>query len=349
MANKLALVVDDSRVARLTLNKLLLSHSFNVVEQDSGEAALQWLAQQTELPDVIFMDLMMPGMDGITATKNIKSHQRLQVIPVVVCTGNDSEVDKTKATNSGAIAVLSKPPAPGELTHILSQLSEKTSPATTEPEPPPVQPVTIDESALLAKLHKQLEQQWLPQIRAELSAQLSQQSQQADAQVSQQQAAQIEAMKLSLLPNLKQELQHTVESALADLRQRAASDKSGLQQQATSILEQAFEGFDVLGQWQSRLQEQADDWLSKQQLQAQDLLQQHLNPLIDDKIQQQLSTELGKALNSELESALARQNAALTSQLKAQRADLETAQKRNVTLAWAAIGIALAALIISVL
>ncbi|MEX0614846.1 MAG: response regulator, partial [Methylophaga sp.] len=310
--------------------------------------ALQWLAQQTELPDVIFMDLMMPGMDGITATRNIKSHQRLQVIPVVVCTGNDSELDKSKATESGALTVLAKPPAPEAVNHILSQLTDKAQPTAT-PEQPQAQPAVIDETALLAKLQQQLEQQWLPQVRAELSAQLSQQNQQVDTQASQQQAAQIEAMKLSLLPDLKHELQHTVESALADLRQRAASDNTGLQQQATSMLEQAFQGFDVLDQWQNRLQEQAGDWLNKQQLQAQDLLQQNLTPLIDDKIQQQLSIELSKALNSELESALAQQNAALTSQLKAQRAELEMAQKRNVTLAWAAIGIALAALIISVL
>lgn len=344
MENKLALVVDDSRVARLTLNKLLLSHHFTVVEQDSGEAALQWLAQQTELPDVIFMDLMMPGMDGITATQNIKSHQRLQVIPVVVCTGNDNELDKSKATDSGAIAVLAKPPAPEAVNHILGQLPEKAQ-STTSHEPPQAPPAAIDETALLAKIQQQLEQYWLPQLRAELAAQLSQQNTQA----SEQQAAQIEAMKISLLPDLKQELQQTVASALADMRQRAASDSRGLQQEATSMLEQAFQGFDVLGQWQSRLQEQAGDWLNKQQLYAQDLLQQNLNPLIDDKIQQQLSGELSKALNNTLETALAQQNAALTSQLKAQRAELETAQKRNVTLAWAAIGIALAALIISVL
>ncbi len=347
MANKLALVVDDSRVARLTLNKLLQSHSFTVVEQDSGEAALQWLAQQTELPDVIFMDLMMPGMDGITATRNIKSHQRLQVIPVVVCTGNDNELDKSKATDSGAIAVLAKPPAPEAVNHILSHLPEKATPTLAEQAQD--RPAAIDETALLAKLQQRLEQQWLPQVRAELSAQLSQQGQQADMQAAQQQAAKIEAMKLSLLPDLKQELQHTVESALADLRQRAANDNSGLQQQATSMLEQAFQGFDVLGQWQNRLQEQASDWLNKQQLHAQDLLQQNLDPLIDDKIQQQLSTELSKTINSELETVMAQQNAALTSQLKAQRAELEMAHKRNITLAWAAIGIALAALIISVL
>ncbi|MDT8311005.1 MAG: response regulator [Methylophaga sp.] len=348
MATKLALVVDDSRVARLTLNKILLGHSLRVVEQDSAESALKWLQQQSELPDIIFMDLMMPGMDGITATRAIKANAHWQTIPVVVCTGNDSELDKSKAADNGAVAVLAKPPAADVVTQILSQLPQQSIP-TSAPEQPQPQLAARDEEALLSKLQQQLEQQWLPQLRAELSAQLNQQKQQANEQSSQQQAAQMEAMKLSLLPDLKQQMQDSIDSALSELHQRAASDNTGLQQQAISMLEQAFQGFDVLGQWQSHLQEQAGDWLSKQKLQAQDLLQQNLNPLIDDKIQQQLSTELSKALNNELETALTRQNAALTSQLKAHRAELETAHKRNITLAWAAIGIALAALIISVL
>ena len=127
--------------------------------------------------------------------------------------------------------------------------------------------------------------------------------------------------------------------------QRAASDNNNVQQQAASILEQTFQGFDVIGQWQNRLQEQAQDWLAKQKLGAQDELTQRLAPLIDEKIRQQLSAEL----NQQLQTELSQQNAALTSQLQSQRAELEIAQKRNITLAWAAIGIALAALIISVI
>lgn len=343
MANKLALVVDDSRVARLTLHKILLGHGLSVVEQDSAEAALQWLEQQPERPDVIFMDLMMPGMDGITATRTIKANPGWQRIPIVVCTGNDSELDKSKAADSGAIAVLAKPPAPEAVKTILSQLADKTSPA---PEKPQAEPVAIDENTLLVKLQQQLEQHWLPQLRTELLTQLNQQTAQ---QSSRQQAEQLDAMKLSLLPDLKQQLQHTIESALVDLRQRAGNDNNDLQRQAATMLEQAFQGFDVIGQWQSRLQAQANDWLSQQQLNVQDALQQKLSPLIDDKIRQQLATELSKAINSQLESALAQQNSALTAQLQRQRAELENAQKRNITLAWAAIGIALAALIISVL
>ncbi len=331
MANKQALVVDDSRVARLTLNKILLGHGFTVTEQDSAENALQWLSQQPTLPDVIFMDLMMPGMDGISATRHIKDNPGLQSIPVVVCTGNDSELDKSQAAASGAIAVLAKPPAADMVAQILGQLPEKTAmPAAATPPATPA----LDEAALLARLQQQLEQEWLPQLRSEISR-----------QTTDQQPADLEALKLSLLPDLKQTLQQTVDTALTDLRQRAASDNSNLQQQAANILEQTFQGFDVIGQWQNRLQEQAQDWLTKQKLDAKDALTQSLTPIIDEKIRQQLSAEINKQLQIEL----SQQNAALTSQLQSQRAELEIAQKRNVTLAWAAIGIALAALIISVI
>lgn len=340
MANKLALIVDDSRVARLTLNKILLGHGLSVIEQDSAEAALQWLASQQELPDVIFMDLMMPGMDGITATRQIKNNPELQSIPVVVCTGNDSEIDKSQATASGAIAVLAKPPATDTVAQILGNLPQRSALQASPQQAEPVS-AAFDETALLARLEQQLEQQWLPQLRSEISKQLAAQPR----QTADQQPADLEALKLSLLPDLKQTLQQTVNAALTELRQRAASDNSNMQQQAASILEQAFQGFDVIGQWQNRLQEQAQGWLAKQKLDAEDALTQSLTPLIDEKIRQQVSAELSKQLQTEL----SQQNAALTSQLQSQRAELEIAQKRNITLAWAAIGIALAALIISVI
>lgn len=343
MATKLALVVDDSRVARLTLNKILLGYGFTVVEQDSAEHALQWLEQQTERPDVIFMDLMMPGMDGISATQTLKANAAWRTIPVVVCTGNDSELDKSKASDSGAAAVLTKPPASESVQQIISQLPVNSADAVTSQTATPP-PAALDETALLARLQQQLAAQWLPQLRSELLQQLNTQIDQQH-----QQPTDLQALKISLLPDLRQELQQTLDAALADLRQHAASDNHDLQQQAASFLQQAFQGFDVIGQWQSRLQDQASDWLSQQQLNVQDALTQQLTPLIEQKIQQQLSAKLDKVLNAQLETAMAQQNAALTSQLQTQRADLETAHKRTITLAWAAMGIALAALIISVI
>lgn len=112
MQTKTALVVDDSRVARMTLGKQLRNHGFEVVEQNSAEAALQWLQASTSLPDLIFMDVMMEGMDGFTATQRIKAEADWRDLPVVICSGKETEADLEQARASGAKAVLAKPPEP---------------------------------------------------------------------------------------------------------------------------------------------------------------------------------------------------------------------------------------------
>lgn len=96
MSKFTALVVDDSRVARMTLSKLLRDHSFNSVELGSAEEAMQWLQTTDKLPDLIFMDVMMAAMDGLTATAQLKQHPQWGRIPVVICTGNETEADQEK-------------------------------------------------------------------------------------------------------------------------------------------------------------------------------------------------------------------------------------------------------------
>jgi CheY-like chemotaxis protein len=120
-----ALLVDDSRVARMTLKKLLMAHDFDVTEVGSGEEAISYLQTASVLPQIIFMDVMMDGIDGLTATRQIKSDFRLSGIPVVICTGNDSETDIENALSTGAMGVLSKPPAEAALADILTQFEQQ--------------------------------------------------------------------------------------------------------------------------------------------------------------------------------------------------------------------------------
>ena len=141
MTTKLALVVDDSRVARMMLCKLLQSSGFSVVEQGSADEALSWLDTSEQTPLIIFMDLMMPGMDGLTATRQIKNDARWQSIPVVLCTSNDSEADKLSAHDSGVLALLSKPPEAQQLQSILAALSAP-SVATEEKQPSVAEPLS---------------------------------------------------------------------------------------------------------------------------------------------------------------------------------------------------------------
>ena len=106
-----ALLVDDSKSARFVLGKLLKGHDFEVEMVDSAEAALSFLESQR--PDAIFMDHMMPGMDGLSATSAIKNNPQTSHIPVVMCTSNDGEQYQKEARSHGALATLQKPPGGG--------------------------------------------------------------------------------------------------------------------------------------------------------------------------------------------------------------------------------------------
>lgn len=115
-----ALLVDDSKSARFVLGKLLKRHDFEVEMVDSAEAALSFL--ENHRPDAIFMDHMMPGMDGLSATSTIKSDPQTSHIPVVMCTSNDGEHYLEEARAHGALATLQKPPESGQLEEVLTVL-----------------------------------------------------------------------------------------------------------------------------------------------------------------------------------------------------------------------------------
>ena len=84
MSQKSALIVDDSRTAREVLRRMLADHDLRVETAESAEAALEFLGAHR--PDVIFMDHMMPGMDGFQAVKAIKENPATATIPVLMYT-----------------------------------------------------------------------------------------------------------------------------------------------------------------------------------------------------------------------------------------------------------------------
>jgi len=161
---QIALVVDDSRVARMTLSKLLVAHDLKVVELGSGEDALEYLRGDNVKPDIIFMDVMMGGMDGLTATQLIKAEDHLKHIPVVVCTGHDTDADRAKSQESGAVATLTKPPKAEALDAIIAELAQHIAivPQADSASSP------IDSTELLAELKTLVQQQLLPTMQQEL-------------------------------------------------------------------------------------------------------------------------------------------------------------------------------------
>ncbi len=111
--HKRVLVVDDSKSARLVLRRMLEKHDLRVDTVESASLALDFLAHNR--PDAIFMDHMMPGMDGFQAVKAIKANPRTATIPVMMYTSKGGDLYIGQARALGAVGVLPKTVAPAQL------------------------------------------------------------------------------------------------------------------------------------------------------------------------------------------------------------------------------------------
>jgi CheY-like chemotaxis protein len=118
-----ALIVDDSKTARYALRQLLDKHQFSVDMVESAEQALEYLHGET--PDVIFMDHMMPGMDGFQAVKAIKSNPATTAIPIVMYTSTQGGMYFGQARALGAADVIAKPATNEDLSAVLQRLEEQ--------------------------------------------------------------------------------------------------------------------------------------------------------------------------------------------------------------------------------
>ena len=121
MPSKPILIVDDSRVAQVALRRQLEDHGFAIETADSGEDALTFLSQQRP-PAAIFLDHMMPGMDGFQALQAIKQNPATAAVPVVMYTSQEGEQYAQHARALGATAVLAKPIKALELAKVLQDL-----------------------------------------------------------------------------------------------------------------------------------------------------------------------------------------------------------------------------------
>ncbi len=117
---KRALVVDDSNAARTFLSRMLERYEIEVDSADSAEQALEYLGHHR--PDVIFMDHMMPGMDGLQAVRTIKNNPRTATIPIMMYTSQEGELYVGQARALGALGVLPKQIQPTDVSKVLYQL-----------------------------------------------------------------------------------------------------------------------------------------------------------------------------------------------------------------------------------
>ena len=120
MGAKRALIVDDSKSARLFLARVLEKYDIDVDAAENAEAAIDYLTNNR--PDVIFMDHMMPGMDGLQAVQAIKTDPRTATIPILMYTSQEGELYLGQARALGAVGVLPKQIKPTDVSKVLYQL-----------------------------------------------------------------------------------------------------------------------------------------------------------------------------------------------------------------------------------
>lgn len=113
MAIKRILVVDDSATERHIIGEALNKQGFEILYAENGEAGVAQAKQSK--PDLVIMDVVMPGMNGFQATRAITKDPETQHIPVLICTTKNQETDKIWGLRQGAKDYVVKPIDAAEL------------------------------------------------------------------------------------------------------------------------------------------------------------------------------------------------------------------------------------------
>jgi len=103
----LVLIVDDSPTEQHVIATALEKHGFETVVASDGEEAIS--IAKSQVPDLILMDIVMPGMNGFQATRQLAKNPSTAAIPIVMVTTKDQETDKVWGLRQGAVEYLMKP------------------------------------------------------------------------------------------------------------------------------------------------------------------------------------------------------------------------------------------------
>lgn len=114
-ARRRVLVVDDNELNADYIKAVLKKHPFDVTVATDGRSALRAVA--TERPDVILLDIMMPGMSGIDVLAQLRSDPKAQLIPVIMVTAKAQESTMLESYQVGADYFITKPFTPRQLLH----------------------------------------------------------------------------------------------------------------------------------------------------------------------------------------------------------------------------------------
>lgn len=107
MPVKRVLVVDDSPTERFFLTDILRKQGYEVITAENGEQGVA--VARAEMPDLVLMDVVMPGLNGFQATRQLSRDPLTSAIPVIMCTTKNQETDRIWGMRQGAVEYLVKP------------------------------------------------------------------------------------------------------------------------------------------------------------------------------------------------------------------------------------------------
>ena len=121
MAVRKVLIVDDSKTETMVLTDMLRAHGYSVSSAHDGEQALELMA--IEKPELILMDVVMPGRNGFQLTRAITRIPEYSDIPIILCSSKSLETDKVWGLRQGARAYITKPVNEPELIAKINAIS----------------------------------------------------------------------------------------------------------------------------------------------------------------------------------------------------------------------------------
>ncbi|MGH8466388.1 MAG: response regulator [Pseudomonas sp.] len=112
-------LIEDSPTERTVMTKMLANAGHEVLEADNAEDGIELVREH--LPDVVLMDVVLPGMSGFQATRALSRDEKTKRIPIIIVSTKAMETDKSWGLRQGASAYMVKPPREDEL---LAQINE---------------------------------------------------------------------------------------------------------------------------------------------------------------------------------------------------------------------------------
>ncbi|MEG0343072.1 response regulator [Acinetobacter sp. TY1] len=113
------LIVDDSPTEMFRFREILSKHGYEVLEATNGADGVT--LAQAELPDLVLMDVVMPGVNGFQATRQIARGAVTKHIPIVIVSTKDQDTDRVWGKRQGACDYLTKPIDETQLINVIKQ------------------------------------------------------------------------------------------------------------------------------------------------------------------------------------------------------------------------------------